>query len=244
MTETTYFGYKHWTLESPPRCFYVGKGINNRPFEKRSRNHKWHSVVKRHGYKVEVCVQLSSNDDACRWEVEQIEFEKTYSENHNHDETVEVGCNFTRGGDGSIGFSHKESTKKLLSQKASGHKRGVGRRVSNETRKKISDSKSGVPNVKVKEALLGRTMSQEQRKKISEGMKKSKKHKDANESRRNLLKGRSSSNKGKKLTDEHRQKISLGLLGNSNSLGKNSNQRCSLCKERGHKKTTCEKKEK
>lgn len=35
-----FYGYKHWTLEEFPRCFYVGKGIASRAYSKRSRNHK------------------------------------------------------------------------------------------------------------------------------------------------------------------------------------------------------------
>jgi hypothetical protein len=70
--EKRFFGYKHWTLEDSPRCFYVGKGISARPRKRSSRNHKWHAIVKRFGLRVEVCIGSVTNDEACAWEVDNI----------------------------------------------------------------------------------------------------------------------------------------------------------------------------
>lgn len=77
-----FYGYKHWTLEDPPRCFNVGKGVKKRPKQASNRNHKWHSVVKRFGLRVEVCIGPIEHFDACSWEIKTIETMGTYSTNH------------------------------------------------------------------------------------------------------------------------------------------------------------------
>jgi hypothetical protein len=58
------YGYKHWTLEERPRCFYVGKGVTGRAESNRSRNHKWHAIVKRFGIRVEICIGPVADDGA------------------------------------------------------------------------------------------------------------------------------------------------------------------------------------
>jgi hypothetical protein len=37
MKQRLIYGYKHWTLEEPPRCFYVGKGLKGRGPEWRAK---------------------------------------------------------------------------------------------------------------------------------------------------------------------------------------------------------------
>jgi hypothetical protein len=101
--EQRFYGYKHWTLEEHPRCFNVGKGLQGRPYQKRGRNHKWHAIVKRYGLRVEVCVGPLEHFDACAWEIEQIAAMGTFSTNHSHDNLNDIGCNFTRGGEGGFG---------------------------------------------------------------------------------------------------------------------------------------------
>ncbi len=60
-----FFGYKHWTNEELPRCFYVGKGLSGRSHLFRNRNHKWNAIVKRYGIRVEICVGPMTNEEAC-----------------------------------------------------------------------------------------------------------------------------------------------------------------------------------
>lgn len=103
---TGFFGYKHWTLEETPRCFYVGKGLARRPRSRHQRNHKWHAVVKSLGLRVEVCTGPLTNDEACAWEVANILSEGTFSESHSHHDISDIGCNFTRGGEGAEGYKH------------------------------------------------------------------------------------------------------------------------------------------
>lgn len=105
-----FYGYKHWTLEDSPRCFNVGKGVISRPSNKR-RNHKWHAIVKRFGLRVEVCTGPVTNEEACVWEINNIDKEGTFSTCHEHDNFDDISCNFTRGGGGSVGYHLSDAQK-------------------------------------------------------------------------------------------------------------------------------------
>jgi len=118
----SFYGYKHWTLEEPPRCFNVGKGLRKRPTSSRSRSHKWHAIVKRYGLRVEICIGPTTNAEACTWETEQIDAVGTFSTNHSHDDPNDIGCNFTRGGEGVIGRKHDEATRQRISMTMRGRK--------------------------------------------------------------------------------------------------------------------------
>lgn len=115
MKSERFYGYKHWTLEEVPRCFYVGKGKKGRPFSKLDRNHKWHAIVKRFGLRVEVCLGPVTNEEACAWEVEEILREGTFTTCHSHDCPGDVRCNFTKGGDGKTGWRMSDETKARIS---------------------------------------------------------------------------------------------------------------------------------
>jgi hypothetical protein len=136
MIAERFCGYKHWTLETTPRCFYVGKGLKKRPFNHKNRNHKWCAITGRLGLRVEVCVESLTNFDACAWEIEQIAQEKTYSTNHSHDDLVDVGCNFTRGGEGGSRIKSAEEREKIRVSK-------LGTNLSSETLKKRSNALTG-----------------------------------------------------------------------------------------------------
>lgn len=138
------FGYKHWTLEDQPRCFYVGKGLESRPFQKniKERNHKWHAIVKRLGFRVEVCVGPMEHYDACAWEIENIALENTFSTNHSHDDPIDIGCNFTMGGEGGFGRIW------TLEQRQSASVKKLGVKPNETTREKMRVSAKGRPPVR------------------------------------------------------------------------------------------------
>lgn len=183
--QATFYGYKHWTLEATPRCFYVGKGHRKRPSERSNgrRNHKWHAIVKRHGLRIEVCVGPMTHEDVIIWEIANIASEGTFSTCHSHDDPIDVGCNFTRGGEGSPG--HKPNVTEKMRRGMSERRRGkapwnVGtpiseeqrrklqeRVVSHETRLKISRANKGKPTWN-----KGKTLREETRKKIREARAK------------------------------------------------------------------------
>ena len=91
--------------------------------------------------------------------------------------------NFTKGGDGILGFNHSKETKKKMSEVKK------GKYLSEETKKKISETMKGrhfseETKKKMSEAKKGKHLSEEHKKKISEAMK------------------------GKHLSDETKKKIS------------------------------------
>jgi hypothetical protein len=79
--------------------FYVGKGNVHRVLLVRARNIKHLHVANKHGIKRTVVesVPLANDEDVLRREVELIRDLQTF-----HTDS-ELGCNFTRGGDGVIG---------------------------------------------------------------------------------------------------------------------------------------------
>jgi hypothetical protein len=133
------FGYKHWTLEDPPRCFYVGKGVSGRAESRKSRNHKWHAIVKRYGLRVEICLGPVTNELACAWEIENIIKESTFSVNHSHDDLNDIGCNLTNGGDGVRGYVLTDAQREASRQ--------INREIANrpEVREAKSRKSKGVP---------------------------------------------------------------------------------------------------
>lgn len=139
--EERFYGYKHWTLEKQPRCFYVGKGLKGRSKQLRNRNHKWHHIMKYFGgYTIEICVGPVTNAEVSVWEVKEILKENTFrqgSEHYRHN-TSDIGCNFTSGGDGVIGRCHSEETKKKMSKSAQ------GRKMSNEARLNMRRAQSKI----------------------------------------------------------------------------------------------------
>lgn len=66
--DVRFYGYKHWTLEDVPRCFYVGKGLNKRPYSDR-RSKKWHAIATRYGLRVEIVCGPMTNAEVCDWEI-------------------------------------------------------------------------------------------------------------------------------------------------------------------------------
>jgi hypothetical protein len=103
-----FFGYKHWTCEEQPRCFYIGIGLARRPFELRNRNHKHKYVTKKYGCRIEICVGPMLRAEAAQWEIDFIVAENTYHYTNPND----IGCNFTLGGEGTSGSHHNLGKRK------------------------------------------------------------------------------------------------------------------------------------
>ena len=147
----------HWTLEEVPRCFYVGKGVLSRAYSRRSRNHKWHAIINRYGLRVEIYVGPVTNEEACKWEIKQIARWGTFSDNHSHADPIAIGCNFTRGGDGSTGCSPSLETRLKMSESHVGNDGGrtslTGRPKSEAHKQAIRSALRG--NARVSAALKG-----------------------------------------------------------------------------------------
>ncbi len=136
-----FYGYRHWTFEETPRCFYVGKGIKCRATSLQ-RSHKWHAIVKRFGLRVEECIGPVTNEEACAWEIESIAKEKTFSVDHSHD-SPDIGCNFTLGGDqGTPGVKRPDLGDRNRSNRGKPSPR-KGKKLSPKQCKAISDRSRG-----------------------------------------------------------------------------------------------------
>ncbi len=157
----SFYGYKHWTLESTPRVFYVGRGLKGRSSDASSRNHKWRAIVARFGLRVEVCVgPLMTLDEINAWEIEHIAKEGTFTTNHSHDDVNDIGCNFTKGGGGTVGW---KPSKERCQQQSEMMK---GKPKSEEHRQKLRDANKGK-----RSPLRGRKQSLEQRQRTSEALR-------------------------------------------------------------------------
>ena len=166
-TAGQFYGYKHWTLEEPPRCFYVGKGLRNRPGSRCKRSTKWKAVVKRFGLRIEICLGPVSDNEAIAWEIATIAKENTFTTSYSTLGGTDVKCNFTHGGDGAAGYKHTPETAERIRLYHVGRKRSsetVQRMKDNhpmkrqEVRAKVSASKRG--------QLLGPQSSDHVRKRI------------------------------------------------------------------------------
>jgi hypothetical protein len=141
-----YYGYKHWTTEVTPRCFYVGKGKQKRPYEGAgNRSKKWCAVVERFGLHVEICVGPITDCEAISWEIRNIETEDTFTTSYSTKEGTDIRCNFTRGGDGAAGYKHTDAHKTYIGRISKGR---PGRKWTDEERARMSELRRGVPKPK------------------------------------------------------------------------------------------------
>lgn len=139
----TFFAYEDWTTETHPRCFYCGIGTIRRARDL-NRNNK-HKHVKRHfGIDRRIVAEFEMWTLAQQWEVDAIHRHNTF-----YKDNQELGCNFTRGGDGCVGYKHSKRTKQHLSQvltrrvvsdetRAKQRVLNTGRRLSESAKKKCS----------------------------------------------------------------------------------------------------------
>lgn len=152
----TFYVYEDWTLETLPRCFYVGKGSIGRVRQiKRNQKHTW--TAKTYGLNRVTVIMTSIESLTFECERELIEEHKTfYKENA-------FGCNFTRGGEGTSGFRQTIDARRKMSEWRKGR---PGHRHSEETRLKMSQAKKGrSPN------NLGKPVSAETRQRLSQSLK-------------------------------------------------------------------------
>ena len=124
--------------------FYVGIGINYRPQSKRRRNAHWHNVVNKVGRTVEIVHEGLTWDEACEYEIKYI---KDFGRN---DKGLGPLVNMTDGGDGTLGLTAWNKGTKGLPQmkKKEDHRKKlsiskIGTKMSEETRKKISEYNKG-----------------------------------------------------------------------------------------------------
>jgi hypothetical protein len=179
MIDYVYYVYQHRKKDTN-EIFYVGKGKNKRYLEESNRNNYWNNIVCKHGFFAEILFENLNEELSLLVEMELIDKYKKLNINL---------CNLTNGGEGVSGLSHSEKSKKLMSKKA------LGKKISEETKKKISEYWTGKKR---------KSFSEEHRKKISEKRKQQKMNVLSEETKKKI----SLANTGKKRTEEQKLKIS------------------------------------
>lgn len=167
-----FYVYEHWRPDTNT-CFYVGKGSKDRAWNMKKRNlhHKAiQSKLVALGLSVDVRIIIKDLTEEAAFLVERDRIAAYGRENL---------ANLTDGGEGVTNPSPEH--RKQLAKRAVGNKNMLGKRHSEETKRKISQKKMGhfvslESRVKMGLANLGKKrgpMSEEIRKKISAGRKKS-----------------------------------------------------------------------
>lgn len=110
--EKKWYVYSHIRIDKN-EIFYIGVGsIKNyaRAFSKRSRNKYWRNIVNKTEYSIEII-----RDELYDYEAKEIEIRLIQEiGRYKNGGTL---CNLTDGGDGMIGYSHTEETKRVIREK-------------------------------------------------------------------------------------------------------------------------------
>ena len=152
--EKKYVIYRH--LKPNGEVFYIGIGSEKRAYQKNPRSDFWKRVVSIHGYEVQILKSDLTWEDACELEILLISW---YGRRNLNTGTL---VNMTEGGDGSVGYSPSEESRRSRSEKMKGvpksekarknmNKSKIGKSISEEHRlkcklsnaKKVIDIKTG-----------------------------------------------------------------------------------------------------
>jgi group I intron endonuclease len=174
----------------------------------------FHRAIQKHGWENFVWEILKENA--------ALDDEIFLIEKHNTFHTGGRGYNLTKGGDGNLGWVMPEKTKKKISEKAKGNKRCLGRKLSNDTKRKISDAKcKGKPSPlrnrkQTKETITKRVESRTEYKHTKETKEKislAKTNQMPTENQIRVLRENAQKMKETGHTDEAKQKISASQKG-------------------------------
>jgi hypothetical protein len=132
MEERKFYVYVH-RRKSDNQPFYVGKGYGRRAYEtsEKRRSKHWVNVARKHGVYVEMYKTGLTEEEAFSLEKEVIA------------RLREQNCplvNVADGGQGGAGIKMSDEKKALLRSILLGHKFNVGRKWSEETKKRMSDA--------------------------------------------------------------------------------------------------------
>lgn len=156
---------------STGEIFYVGAGRKHRSRSKCGRSKFWLATVAKHGLEVELFATRLSFSDSRDLEILTIS------------NLLRAGirlCNMTAGGEGLNGLTHREDTKAKISAANIG--KNLGKKWSEETRKRIMDARKGMTRSEESRARMsaaqkgrpkknppynkGKPMSEEQKSKL------------------------------------------------------------------------------
>lgn len=156
-----YYVYQH-RRDDTGEIFYVGKGKGKRCFSN-NRNKHWKNITNKTSYTIEIVHDNLPSEIACLVEIGLITKYKTQG--------LDL-CNYTIGGEGTVGYKHSFSSKEIMS------KNKKGRKLTQEHKDKISKSRKGFKmsdeqKKKLSDHYTGKKLSDSHKQKIKEGMKKS-----------------------------------------------------------------------
>lgn len=155
-----YYVYIH-RRKTTGEVFYIGKGKNQRAFDKYSRKLLWHRIVKKHGLIVEIVADGLQEWYALELEKELIAYYGRF------DLGLGPLVNFTDGGESNSGRVVSEKTRQTLSEQRTGVP------LREDTKQKISKSTKGVlkPMVvrKKMSATASKIMTEDRKRSLSKG---------------------------------------------------------------------------
>lgn len=127
-----FYVYEYYKIENG-EVFYVGKGTGRRSRELHNRNPYFKAVIEKHEFAVRFVREGLTNEEACVYEIARIAEMRSQGMAY---------CNLTEGGDGFSSGENNPSRK--YPEKYLGENNGFyGRTHSDETRRKISESRKG-----------------------------------------------------------------------------------------------------
>lgn len=182
--------------------FYVGIGKHiSRSITKKDRSCHWNNVVNKYGFIEEVTHKDILWEEACSIEKYLILF---YGR-----KDLKLGnlVNLTDGGEGTINHYVSEDLKKHLA------KINTGKKHKEESKKKMSESRKGDKN-----HAFGKKMSKETKIKLSISHTGKKYSSERIEQMKITFAGKNNPNYGKKASDETRKKISESLKGEKHPM--------------------------
>jgi group I intron endonuclease len=200
--------YLHRRMDTN-EVFYVGIGMyKKRAYDKNKRNRLWKNVVNKcKDYEVEILHENITYQECKLIEIDLID---KYGRKDLGTGTL---CNLTDGGDGTVGWIVSDETRRKISEGKTGEKHYFyGKTHSDETLRKMSERKTGE-----KHPMFGKTHSDESRIKIGEAQK-GRKHSE--ESRRKMSEGKTGEKHnmfGKTPSEETRRKMSEAQKGKKHS---------------------------
>lgn len=130
-------------LKPNGEVFYIGIGNLKRPYKKQDRSNFWNLVVNKYGYEIQVLKSDLSWEDACELEKILISWHKR------RDCCGGTLVNLTDGGEGTLGKKYSDESKKKMSDSRKGrfcgeNSHSFGKPKSDETKKRISESRKGI----------------------------------------------------------------------------------------------------
>jgi hypothetical protein len=133
-----YYVYTHLNPITK-EVFYVGLGYGNRAWNKwAGRNKFWDNYVNKNGFEVEIIA-----DNITRKQAEKIEINLIAELGRRQIDEGGVLVNRSSGGDGSKGYTHTEEYKQKLSEERKGKCTRKKRKLSDNTKEKISQKLKG-----------------------------------------------------------------------------------------------------